>query len=47
VNQGTGVLTITTVPGNLNPGTYIRVVTVTAANANNTQTVTVVLTVQG
>jgi hypothetical protein len=45
VNQNTGVLTITTVPGNLTPGTYIRVVDVTAANANNSQTVTVVLTV--
>ena len=45
VNQGTGALTITSVPGNLAPGTYVRVVTVTAANAANSQTVTVVLTV--
>jgi hypothetical protein len=47
VNQGTGVLTITGVPGNLTPGTYIRVVTVTAANASNSQTVTIVLTIAG
>jgi hypothetical protein len=45
VNQATGVLTITTNTTGLVAGTYLRSVIVTAANASNTQTVTIVLTV--
>jgi hypothetical protein len=44
-NQGTGQLQITTAVGALTPGTYIRVVDVSATNATNTQTVTIVLTI--
>jgi hypothetical protein len=45
VNQSTGAITITTAPGQLAPGTYVRVVSVVAANTNNSETVTIVLTV--
>jgi hypothetical protein len=47
VTQSSGVIAITTVPGALSPGTYIRVVNISAVNANNGQTVTIVLTVAG
>ena len=39
-------VTVTGAPGQLAPGVYVRVLTVTAANSNNGQTITVVLTVQ-
>jgi hypothetical protein len=44
-DQGTGQLQISTAVGNLAPGTYVRVVDVTAQYASNSQTVTIVLTI--
>jgi hypothetical protein len=45
VDQATKVVTVTGVPDALDTGVYVRQVTISAANATNSQTVTVVLTV--
>jgi hypothetical protein len=45
IDQATGVVTLTTVPGSLAAGTYVRTAALTSAYAQNSQTITIVWTV--